>query len=77
MKEESNANSKYFAALEKIVATRVESGITQINIADHLNLGEGGYFKIEKGRSKLDLKRFFEILEYLEVSPEEFFKGIK
>ncbi|WP_198519810.1 helix-turn-helix domain-containing protein [Polaribacter sp. ALD11] len=77
MKEKSNANSKYFAVLEKIIATRVEYGITQMNIADHLKLGEGGYFKLEKGRSKLDLKRLFEILEYLEISPEEFFKGIK
>ena len=77
MKEESNPNSKCFTVLEKIIATRIEHGITQLNIADHIKLGESGYFKIEKGKSKLDLERFFQILEYLEVSPEEFFKGIK
>jgi len=62
MKKKSNAKSNY---------------ITQKQIAKHINIGESGYFKIEKGKSKLDLERLFEILELLEVSPEEFFKGIK
>ena len=77
MKIKSNAKSNYFAILKKIKACRSHRNITQITLAKHLNIGESGYFKIEKGKSKLDIERLFEILELLEVSPEEFFKGIK
>ncbi|MDB9724231.1 helix-turn-helix domain-containing protein [Polaribacter sp.] len=45
-------------------------------MANHLNLSEGGYFKVEKGKTKLDLERLLEILEFLKISPQEFFKGI-
>jgi|TARA_B100000787_G_C16122529_1_gene263374 transcriptional regulator with XRE-family HTH domain len=76
-KEKSNAKSNYFLILEKIIAQRIATGKTQINVADHLNLSEGGYFKVEKGKTKLDLERLFEILEYLEISPKEFFKGME
>ena len=77
MKKKSNAKSIYFEILKKIIASRSHKNITQITVAKHINIGESGYFKIEKGKSKLDLERLFEILELLEVSPEEFFKGIK
>jgi transcriptional regulator with XRE-family HTH domain len=77
MKKKSNAKSNYFEILKKIIASRSHKGITQITIAEHINIGESGYFKIEKGKTKLDLERLFEILELLEISPEEFFKGIK
>ena len=77
MKKKSNAKSNYFAILKKIIDNRTQGDITQKQIAKHINIGESGYFKIEKGKSKLDLERLFEILELLEVSPEEFFKGIK
>ena len=77
MKIKSNAKSNYFAILKKIIATRTHKNITQITVAKHINIGESGYFKIEKGKTKLDLERLFEILELLEVSPEEFFKGVK
>lgn len=76
-KEKSNAKSNYFLILEKIIAQRIATGKTQVNVADHLNLSEGGYFKVEKGKTKLDLERLFEILEYLEISPKEFFKGME
>jgi len=76
-KEKSNAKSNYFLILEKIITQRIATGKTQINVADHLNLSEGGYFKVEKGKTKLDLERLFEILEYLEISPKEFFKGME
>tara|TARA_B100000795_G_scaffold16288_1_gene10916 strand:- start:477 stop:710 length:234 start_codon:yes stop_codon:yes gene_type:complete len=77
MKKKSNAKSNYFAVLKKIAANRAQRNITQISAGKHINIGESGYFKIEKGKSRLDLERLFEILELLEISPEEFFKGIK
>jgi transcriptional regulator with XRE-family HTH domain len=73
----SNASSNYSAILDKIIKKRVAAGKTQINIAEHLNLSEGGYFKVEKGKTKLDLERLLHILELLGISPEEFFKGFK
>lgn len=72
-----NAKTNYAAVLEKMVATRIQREFTQIPVAEHIRIGESGYFKIETGKTKLDLERLFEILELLEVSPEEFFKGIK
>jgi hypothetical protein len=77
MEKEWDTRWSYTAVLEKIVALRTKKRITQIKLADHLKLGEGGYFKVEKGIRKLDLERLFEILKFLEVSPEEFFKDIK
>jgi transcriptional regulator with XRE-family HTH domain len=76
-KEKSNAKSNYSLVLEKIITHRIAAGKTQINVANHLNLSEGGYFKVEKGKTKLDLERLLEILEFLKISPEEFFLGIK
>jgi DNA-binding XRE family transcriptional regulator len=75
-KVNSNTKSNYFKVLEKIIASRIANGVTQINMANHLNLSEGGYFKVEKGKTKLDLERLLEILEFLKISPEEFFKDI-
>jgi transcriptional regulator with XRE-family HTH domain len=72
-----NAKAIYQAVLEKIVAERTALGITQINIANHLGLGEGGYFKIEKGKTKLDLERLLLILELLKISPSDFFKDLE
>jgi transcriptional regulator with XRE-family HTH domain len=82
MKEEEKkfkltAKSNYAAVLEKIIAIRIHLEITQMSVAEHVRIGESGYFKIETGKTKLDLERLFEILELLEVTPEEFFKGIK
>lgn len=74
MIQESNANSNYNQVLDKIVTIRTAQKITQLELAEHLKLGEGGYFKIERGMRKLDLERLFEILEFLEISPSEFFK---
>jgi transcriptional regulator with XRE-family HTH domain len=76
-KEKLTARSNYMAVLEKIIATRIHREITQMSVADHIRIGESGYFKIETGKTKLDLERLFEILELLELTPEAFFKGIK
>jgi DNA-binding XRE family transcriptional regulator len=55
MKEEEKkrlaAKSNYAAVLEKIVATRKNLGVSQITIADHIKIGESGYFKIEKWKN--------------------------
>ncbi|MDX6745456.1 helix-turn-helix transcriptional regulator [Polaribacter sp. PL03] len=75
--EKLNAKAIYNAVLKKIIAERTALGITQINVAQQLGIGENGYFKIEKGKTKLDLERLLLILEVLEITPIDFFKGIK
>lgn len=76
-KEKLTARTNYAAVLEKIVATRIHRELTQMSVAEHIRIGESGYFKIETGKTKLDLERLFEILEFFEITPEAFFKGIK
>ena len=59
--------------LKKIVARRQELGISQTELAIKLNMTTSGYFKVEKGESKLDLIRLFEIAECLDIDAKEFF----
>ena len=75
-KEKEKINTLYKSVLEKLVTKREEAGLTQYDISTALGLSESGYFKVEKGKTKLDLERLFTILLKLEISPEEFFKGI-
>jgi transcriptional regulator with XRE-family HTH domain len=41
-----------------------------------LGLTESGYFKVEKGKTSIDIQRLLTILYKLDISPEEFFKDI-
>jgi len=59
--------------LKKIVKRRQELGISQTDLAIKLNMTTSGYFKVEKGESKLDLIRLFEIAEFLNIDAKEFF----
>lgn len=59
--------------LQKIAAKRREMGISQWDFGKKLNLGEGGYFKVEKGGTKLDMLRFFQILEHQGITAKAFF----
>ncbi|MEO9571458.1 MAG: helix-turn-helix transcriptional regulator [Polaribacter sp.] len=59
--------------LQKIIDRRQELGLSQTELALKLNMTISGYFKVEKGDSKLDLIRLFEIAELLEIDAKEFF----
>lgn len=76
-KEKENINKTYFAVLDKIVAERKAQGLTQMDICKYLGIGENGYFKVEKGSTKLDVPRLLNILEFLKISPSTFFKEFK
>lgn len=73
-KERAKFGEKSKVILKKIVERRKKLGLTQMDLADLLNLTFSGYFKVETGKVRLDLVRFLEILEKLEITPEEFFK---
>lgn len=76
-KERETIIATYHLVLKKIAEKRKKAGFIQYDVAEHLDLSESGYFKIESGRTKLDFIRFLEILDKLEITPEEFFKGFK
>ena len=59
--------------LKRIVERRQELGISQTDLAIKLNMTTSGYFKVEKGETKLDLIRLFEIAEYLNIDAKELF----
>ena len=59
--------------LKKIVKRRQELGISQTELAIKLNMTTSGYFKVEKGESKLDLIRLFEIASCLDIDAKDFF----
>lgn len=54
--------------LANIRRIRTESGISQAEIASHLNMGASNYRKMESGASPLSLDRFIEICHYLKIS---------
>lgn len=59
--------------LQNIVARRQALGISQHDMSMHLNLTPSGYFKVEKGETKLDLYRLFEIADFLKIEAKELF----
>ncbi|EAQ42672.1 DNA binding helix-turn helix protein [Polaribacter sp. MED152] len=63
--------------LKKIVDRRKELGLTQWDISEQLNLTYSGYFKVETGKTKLDVYRLFEILDTLNITPKEFFEDFE
>jgi transcriptional regulator with XRE-family HTH domain len=60
--------------LKRIVKKRQELGISQFDLALKLNLTNNGYFKVETGKTKLDVRRLLEIAEILKVNPSCFFE---
>lgn len=73
-KEKEKIESYYTSILKKIAQKRAEAGLAQIDLALKLGLTASGYFKVEKGKSRLDLQRLLAILKILEISPKEFFQ---
>ena len=68
-----NPKEKAINVLQKIVTRRQELGLSQTDLAIQLNMTTRGYFKIEKGDSKLDLLRLFAIAECLDIEVKSLF----
>ena len=60
--------------LEQIVHRRRRLGLSQTDLADKLDITLSGYYKIEKGKTKLDFRRMLEISEVLNVEINYFLK---
>ena len=60
-------NNVYEELVEKIKSTRKEKKINQKEIADLLELTQGGYSDIEKGKAKFSVSKLFAVLDYLGI----------
>lgn len=67
----------YQKILRLIAKKRSELGISQFRMGEVLGLTESGYFKVEKGKSRLDLMRFIIILNKLGITPQDFFTELE
>lgn len=56
---------------KKLKLVRLNKGISQEEIAAHLNILQSTYAKIERGDTRLSTSRLLEIADYLKVSPGE------
>ncbi|WP_299014862.1 helix-turn-helix transcriptional regulator [uncultured Polaribacter sp.] len=67
---------KRITILRKIAKERQKAGLSQYDMGIKIGLTESGYFKVEKGATKLDLERLLEILDVLNITLINFFKDI-
>ena len=57
---------------EKIVRdTRILKGLTQENVAHHLNISQSKYSKLEKGEITFDVDELSQLIDLLELNPLE------
>jgi transcriptional regulator with XRE-family HTH domain len=64
--------NRFNEVLEKIIYRRKRLGLSQTDMSEKLEITLSGYYKIEKGKSKLGFIRLLEISEVLEVEIEYF-----
>jgi len=62
--------------LQRIIKKRQALGVSQMDLAFKLHLTANGYFKIEKGITKLSVLRLLEIADALNVSPVVFIEDV-
>ncbi|MDP2540884.1 hypothetical protein CSC81_14185 [Tenacibaculum discolor] len=59
--------------LEKIKKEREKEGLSQYEFGKKIGLSQNAYFKLETGKTRLDMYRFLTICKVLNISPKEFF----
>jgi len=52
---------------------RIEYGYSTTQMAELLNMSQSAYSKLERGESRMDVERLFEISEVLKTPVNEFF----
>ncbi|MFT5958832.1 MAG: transcriptional regulator with XRE-family HTH domain [Polaribacter sp.] len=60
--------------LEKIIYRRKRLGLSQTDLAKKLKVTLSGYYKMETGKTKLDIRRLLELSEILNVKINYFLK---
>ena len=59
--------------LDFIKQSRLRQGISQYEMSSRLNISQNTYFKIEKGKTRLDVYRLIQISNILEFEIPELF----
>ncbi len=60
---------------KRIKKIRVEKGYSQEYMADMLSISQNAYHKLERGRTRINLKKFIEIAKILEIEISELING--
>jgi len=60
---------------DKIRKLRYEKGLTQEQVANHLNMSQNAYHKIENGRTKLLVVTLLMLADLFKVNPNDFFEN--
>jgi transcriptional regulator with XRE-family HTH domain len=56
----------------KIKLLRLEKNLTQVYLAEQLNISQSYYAKLESGKKEMSMKMFFEVLKILDVDIASF-----
>ena len=65
---ENPLQEKVTVLLKKIKNLRVEKEITQYEMSAKLNMSQNSYYKLENGKTKLDILRLLQISNILEYN---------
>ena len=74
IEKEEKITNRISDVLEKVVYRRKRLGLSQTDIAEKLEITLSGYYKMETGKTKLDVRRLLELSEVLKVDLEYFLK---
>ncbi len=69
---EQNITNRISYVLEKVIYRRKRLSLTQTDLANKLEITLSAYYKMETGRTKLDVRRLFELSEILKVEVDYF-----
>jgi len=64
---EQRVNNQINDVLGKIIYRRKRLGLSQTDLAKKLKVTLSGYYKMETGKTKLDVRRLLELSEILNV----------
>ena len=59
--------------LQKIKEERLKTGLSQWDFGAKIGLSQNAYFKLETGKTRLDMYRFLMICDLLDIPPKNFF----
>ena len=65
---------QYDKVIETIIEERKNKGFSQRELGEKIGISQNSYYKIEKGKTKLDVYRFLHIVSILKIDANGVFK---
>ena len=62
----------YMDYIDRLTNIRIDSDLTQREVADVINKSQQGYDHIEKRRAKLTIEDFMTLCEFYNIAPDYF-----